>query len=70
MNVKEMAAQFGVSERTARRHVARGTTPDARRTIGADGKTYPGSHESYRPRGRRCGRQWSPLTSAIATARW
>jgi hypothetical protein len=47
MTAKEMAEQFRVSGRTARRHIARGTTPDARRTIGADGKSYPGSQESY-----------------------
>jgi hypothetical protein len=48
MNAKEMAATFGVSERTARRHIARGTTPDARRKLGRDGKTYAASRDSYR----------------------
>ena len=48
MNAKEMASAFNVSARTARRHIARGTTPDTRRTTGADGKTYPGSSSSYR----------------------
>jgi hypothetical protein len=47
MNAKEMAATFGVSVRTARRYIARGTTPDPRRTVGRDGKTYPCSYISY-----------------------
>jgi hypothetical protein len=68
MNTKEMAETFGVSERTARRHITCGTTPDARRTIGADGKTYPGSHGSYR-HGRRASRQWTPLITDLGTAR-
>jgi hypothetical protein len=68
MNTKEMAGQFHVSERTARRHIARGTVPDVRRTVGADGKTYPGSHGFYR-HGRRPSRQWTPLITDLGTAR-
>jgi hypothetical protein len=68
VSAKEMAEQFCVSERTARRHIARGTTPDARRTVGADGKTYPGSHGSYR-HGRRPIRQWTPLVTDLGIAR-
>ena len=68
MTAKEMAATFGVSERTARRHIARGTTPDAQRTIGRDGKTYAGSRDSYR-RGSRSGRPYSPLSRDLGMAR-
>jgi hypothetical protein len=68
MNAKEMAEQFCVSERTARRHIASDTTPDRRRTVGADGKTYPGSHASYR-HGRRPSRQWTPLIADLGIAR-
>ena len=68
MNAKEMAATFGVSERTARRHIARGTTPDARRTIGRDGKTYAGSRDSYR-HGSRSGRPYTPLSRDLEMAR-
>ena len=68
MNAKEMAATFGVSERTARRHIARGTTPDARRTIGRDGKTYAGSPDSYR-HGSRSGRPYTPLSRDLEMAR-
>ena len=68
MKTKEMAEQFCVSERTARRHIARGTTPAARRTVGADGKTYPGSHEAYR-HGRRPTRQWTLLVTDLGIAR-
>jgi hypothetical protein len=39
MNAKEMVEQFCVSERTARRHIAKDTTPDPRRSLGRDGKT-------------------------------
>lgn len=46
LTAREIAERFGVSERTARRHRARGTLPDSRRIPGADGKTYP---RSYRP---------------------
>ena len=67
MNAKEMAATFGVSERTARRHIARGTTPDARRTVGRDGKTYAGSHASYH-HGRRS-RPYAPLSRDLEMAR-
>ena len=68
MNAKEMAATFGVSERTARRHIARGTTPDARRTVGRDGKTYAGSHASYH-HGRRS-RPYTPLSREMQCAGW
>jgi hypothetical protein len=68
MNTKEMAERFHVSERTARRHIARGTTPDIRRKVGADGKTYPGSHASYR-HGRQPSRQWTPLVTDLGMAR-
>jgi hypothetical protein len=68
MNTKEMAETFGISERTARRHIARGTTPVARRTVGVDGKAYPGSHNSYR-HGRRPSRRWTPLMTDLGIAR-
>jgi hypothetical protein len=68
MNAKEMAATFGVSERTARRHIARGTTPDPRRTVGRDGKTYAGSRDSYR-RGPRSGRPYTALSRDLEMAR-
>ena len=68
LNTKEMAEQFQVSERTARRHIARGTMPDDRRTIGTDGKTYLDSHNSYR-HGRPRGRQWTPLVTDLGIAR-
>jgi hypothetical protein len=60
MTAQEMAEQFCVSERTARRHIARGTTPDIRRTLGRDGKLYPGSRESY-AHCRRPEREYSAL---------
>jgi len=66
MNAREMAGTFGVSERTARRHIARGTTPDARRSVGRDGKTYPGS---YHPPGSRDGRPHTALSRDLGMAR-
>jgi hypothetical protein len=68
MNAKEMAATFGVRERTARRHIARGTTPDPRRRVGRDGKTYAGSRDSYR-RGPRSGRPYTALSRDLEMAR-
>jgi hypothetical protein len=67
MNAKQMAATFGVSERTARRHIARGTTPDARRKVGRDGKTYAGSRDSY-PHSFRHARQHGPLSRDLEMA--
>jgi hypothetical protein len=68
MNTKEMADTFGVSERTARRHIARGSTPDPRRTLGRNGKTYAGSRDSnahvFRP-----GRPVGPLSRDLIMAR-
>ena len=46
MTARQLAAAYLISERTARRHLARGTVPDRRRVVGRDGKTYPGT---YRP---------------------
>jgi hypothetical protein len=66
MNVREMAAAFGVSERTARRHIAHGTPPDPQRTVGCDG--YAGSRDSYR-RGPRSGRPYSALSRDLGMAR-
>jgi hypothetical protein len=66
MNAREMAGTFGVSERTARRHIARGTTPDERRSVGRDGKTYPGS---YHPHGSRGGRPYTALSWDLEMAR-
>ena len=43
LTASQVAEAFGCSVRTARRHLARGTLPDHRRTTGADGKTYPSS---------------------------
>lgn len=68
MTATEMAAAFAVSERTARRHIARGTTPDIRRTVGRDGKTYAGSHDSY-PHSFRSRRPYSALSRDLEMAR-
>ena len=38
---RRFAAAYGVSERTARRHLRNGTVPAAGRTRGKDGKSYP-----------------------------
>ena len=50
LTAREIAETYGCSERTARRHKARGTVPDKLRITGEDGKTYPGS---YRGPGER-----------------
>ena len=42
LTAKQIAAAYLVSERTARRHLAKGTLPDTRRRAGRDRKTYPG----------------------------
>ncbi len=47
LTAKQIADRYRVSLRTARRHRQRGTLPDERRTVGMDGKTYPGSAASY-----------------------
>jgi predicted transcriptional regulator len=39
--VKEIAYDFAVSERTARRHLAKGTLPDTHRKMGPHKKSYP-----------------------------
>ncbi|MCE9613106.1 MAG: hypothetical protein K8T26_02445 [Lentisphaerae bacterium] len=41
LTAKIMAAEHGVSIRTARRHIARGTLPTSERRTGRDGKRYP-----------------------------
>jgi hypothetical protein len=51
-----MASEFGISERTARRHIARGTMPAETRQIGRHGKTYPGLRDAY-PHAFRARRQ-------------
>lgn len=58
MNARELATIHKISERTARRHIRRGTTPAGERRIGRDGKTYPAA-TSYR----------SPLHAPLAQAR-
>jgi predicted DNA-binding transcriptional regulator YafY len=68
MNTKEMADAFGVSERTARRHIARGTTPEQTRTLGRDGKTYAGLRDAY-PHSFRPGRPSGPLAADLIMAR-
>jgi hypothetical protein len=55
MNAKEMASTFGVSERTARRHIARGIMPERTRAVGRDGKTYAALRDAY-PHSFRPGR--------------
>ena len=57
-----------VLRQRAHRAAAHRPRHDARRTVGADGKTYPGSHEAYR-HGRRPTRQWTPLVTDLGIAR-
>lgn len=64
LSARQIAERFGVSERTARRHKARGTMPDPLRSVGQDGKTYPGS---YRPSSRETDR--TALSGDLVMAR-
>jgi hypothetical protein len=55
LNPKEMAEQFCISERTARRHIARGTTPDIRRKLGATASSTRARGRATRTAPDRCG---------------
>ena len=46
MTAKEMAKEYLVSERTARRHLANGTAPALHRSVGKDKKIYPATGRS------------------------
>ncbi len=65
LTTAEIAATYGVSLRTARRHKAAGTLPDEQRTVGLDGKTYAASAASY----DHARRPSTALTADLAAAR-
>lgn len=67
MSTAELAREFGVSERTARRHRAKGTLPAADRRKGFGGGTWPASS----PRALPCTwafRQLLPARAAVRRA--
>lgn len=60
-NTREIARTYGVSERTARRHLHNGTLPSMARRRGRDGKSYPALRTGSAAK--------SPLHRDIAMAR-